>query len=50
MKTVLAELQWEMHLIYIDDVIEYGHTFEEALKNLESVLVRLRIAGLKLKA
>ena len=50
METVLAGLQWDICLIYIDDVIVYGRTFEEALKNLETVLERLRIAGLKLKA
>ena len=50
METVLAGLQWDICLIYIDDVIVFGRTFEEALKNLETVLERLRIAGLKLKA
>ena len=50
METVLAGLQWDICLIYIDDVIVYGRTFEEALKNLETVLERLRIAGLRLKA
>ncbi|MCG7878904.1 MAG: RNA-directed DNA polymerase, partial [Candidatus Thiodiazotropha endolucinida] len=50
METVLAGLQWDICLIYIDDVIVYGKTFEEALKNLETVLERLQVAGLKLKA
>ena len=44
MKTELAGC-----LINIDDVIVYVRTFEEALKNLETVLERLRIAGIKLK-
>ena len=49
METVLAGLQWDICLIYIDDIIVYGKTFEEALKNLENVFERLRQAGLKLK-
>ena len=49
METVLAGLQWDICLKYINDIIVYGKTFEEALKNLESVFERLRQAGLKLK-
>ena len=37
-------------MIYIDDIIVYGKTFKESLKNIETVFERLRIAGLKLKA
>ena len=50
MEIVLAGLQWGILLINIDDVIVYGCAFEEALKNLETVLEHLRIAGVKLKA
>ena len=50
METVLAGLQWDICLIYIDDIIMYGKTFKESLKNIETVFERLRIAGLKLKA
>ena len=50
METVLAGLQWDICLIYIDDIIVYGKTFKESLKNIETVFERLRIAGLKLKA
>lgn len=49
METVLSGLQWDICLIYIDDVIVYGKTFEEALENLKRVFTRLREAGLKLK-
>ncbi|MCG8075029.1 MAG: reverse transcriptase, partial [Candidatus Thiodiazotropha taylori] len=49
METVLAGLQWDICLIYIDDVIVHGRTFEEALGNLKTVFERLRHAGLKLK-
>ena len=48
MQTVLVGLQWDICLIYIDDVIVYGRTSEEALKNLETVLERLRKAVLNL--
>jgi len=36
-------------LVYIDDVIVLGKTFEEALENLDKVFSRL-LQGLKLKA
>ena len=41
-------LQWEMALIYLDDVIVFGATFEEELERLEVVLQRFRMANLKL--
>lgn len=50
METVLSGLQWQVCLIYLDDVIVYGKTFEEMLHNLELVFEKLRTAGLKLKA
>ena len=36
--------------VYLDDVIVYGKTFDEMLKNLELVFEKLLAAGLKLKA
>lgn len=42
-------LQWEHCLIYLDDIIVFGQTFEQTLSRLEMVLGRLRGAGLKLK-
>ena len=48
METVLAGLQWDICLIYLDD-ITFGKNFEEAVENLKRVLDRLRDAGLKLK-
>ena len=50
METVLSGLQWQVCLIYLDDIIVYGKTFEEMLRNLEMVFKKLLAAGLKLKA
>ena len=49
MESVLADLAREKCLVYIDDVLVIGHTFEEHLHNLEEVFARLEKAGLKLK-
>ena len=49
MDMVLAGLQWTMCLVYLDDVIVMGRTFEEHLTNLANVLTRLRDANLRLK-
>ena len=46
---VLAGLQWSHCLVYIDDVIILGKTFEEQLLHLQQVFDRLRQAGLKLQ-
>ena len=50
METVLSGLHWDICLVYIDDVIVIGKTFEEALDNLCTVFDRLKAAGLKLKS
>ena len=49
MELVLSGLTWTACLVYIDDVIVFGKTFEDALRHLTLVLERLRRAGLKLK-
>ena len=49
METVMAGLQWEICLIYLDDVIVVGRTFEHMIENLSKVLDRIVTAGLKLK-
>ena len=49
MDLVLAGLQLSECLVYIDDVIALGRTFEEHLRNLRSNLQRFNDAGLKLK-
>ena len=47
MKKVLKGLQYETCLVYLDDIIVKGGTFEEHLKNLNHVFDRFRSAGLK---
>ena len=49
MDLVLAGLQWSHCLVYLDDVIILGTSFEEHLANLQLVFDRLQQAGLKLK-
>ena len=50
MESVLRGLQFETCLVYQDDIIVVGKTFEEMIKNLSQVFDRLAEAGLKLKA
>ena len=49
MQLVLAGLQWSDCLVYLDNVIIMGRSFDEHLSNLQAVFERLRQAGLKLK-
>ena len=49
MEVVLKGLHWKICLIYLDDVIVMGRTFEEKLQLLKEVFERLARAGLKLK-
>ena len=49
METTLRGLQWQICLVYIDDVIIYFKTFNDYLLHLATVFDRLRTAGLKLK-
>ena len=35
MEVVLAGLQWDICLIYLDDIITFGKSFDEAVENLE---------------
>ena len=49
MELVLRGLNWEKCLCYLDDVIVFGKTFEEALDNLRIVFQRFRDSNLKLK-
>ena len=49
MDRVLGGLKWSSCLVYFDDIIIVGSTFDDHLRNIGSVLMRLRGAGLKLK-
>ena len=48
MERVLSGLHWKACLVYLDDIIVVGKTFEENPKNLKQVFQRLLSAGLKL--
>ncbi len=48
MERVLDGLLWKSALVYLDDVLVYGSTFEKALERLETVLDRFRTVNLKL--
>ena len=49
MDLVLTGLHWLSCLVYLDDIVIFGKSFEEHLTNLASVLQRLRDANLKLQ-
>ena len=49
MDFTLAGMLWSECLVYLDDVIVFGRTFEDHLRNLGLVLARLRTVGLKAK-
>ncbi|KZS04597.1 Uncharacterized protein APZ42_032421 [Daphnia magna] len=48
MDLVLAGLKWHMGLVYLDDILVFGRTFEEHLARLELVLTALERANLTL--
>ena len=48
MDCILAGLQWSSCLVYIDDIIIVGRSFEEHLHHLQQVFDRLKSAGLKI--
>jgi hypothetical protein len=49
MEMILADIVWSRCLVYLDDIVAFGDSFETAYCNLEAVFVRLRAANLKLK-
>ncbi len=49
MHLVMRGLTWDRVLVYLDDVIVLGRSFEESLENLELVLMRFKAHNLKLK-
>ena len=48
MESVLARMPWETCLVYLDDIIVLGKSFDEHLDNLTRVFERLRKSNLKL--
>ena len=50
MDQVLQGLRWSRCLVYLDDIISFGTTFEDALDNLILIFERLRTYGLQLKS
>jgi len=50
METVLVGLTRKKCVVYSDDILVMGNSFEEHLENLTEVLQRLRQAGLRLKS
>ena len=49
MDSMLADLMYVSLLIYLDDILIYGSSFEQTLERLAQYLERLRKANLKLK-
>ena len=49
MDLISAGMQWSQCLVYIDDVVVVGRTFQEHLQNLLAVFHSLQQAGLKVK-
>ena len=50
MDRVLQGLRWSRCLVYLDDIISFGGTFDGALSNLTLIFERLRSYGLQLKS
>jgi predicted aspartyl protease len=49
MEMVLQNCQWKTCLIYLDDIICFGSSFEQHVERLSNILQQLSDAGLKLK-
>ena len=49
MEMVFRGLQWNILLVYLDDIIVMASNFEEHIERLEEVFRRLSDAGLKMK-
>ena len=50
MDRVLQGLRWSRCLVYLDDIISFGGTFDGALSNLTLIFERLRSYGLQLNS
>jgi hypothetical protein len=50
MDSTLAGLKWKCCLVYLDDIVVFSKTFEDHIRDLESIFGRLKKAKLSLKA
>jgi len=48
MEYLFADMRWNGVLVYLDDILVHGQSFEEVLEKLRTVLQRLSTAGLTL--
>ena len=48
MDRVLSGIPRQQCLVYLDDILAHGSSFDSALESLRQVLGRIRAAGLKL--
>ena len=48
MDLVLCGLTWDGCLVYLDDIVIYGSTFEQHLERLTAVFQRIKDVNLKL--
>ena len=48
METLLSDFLWKKCLVYLDDVIVFGKSFQECLSNLDEIIGRIHSNGLKL--
>lgn len=48
MDKVYKDIAWKFVVVYLDDTIIYSRTFNDHLKHLREVFIRIRKAGLKL--
>jgi hypothetical protein len=49
MELIFSGMHWTKVCVYIDDVVVFGRSFEDKMRNLKEVLERLRRSGLKAK-
>ena len=49
MELILQGLNWQTRIIYLDDIVVFGSSFQEHLQRVEEVLHRIHDSGMKLK-
>ena len=50
MELILSGLTWTECLVYLDDIIVFGDSFESTLNHIEHLFQRLSAAGATVKA